>query len=86
MRSRERMLRPGLRQKRAAAYADCFASALAKGRSAALVTGDSEFKRFEEEIIVWIQRAKGNDPGERGGAETMSNLKNAGRRAEAVII
>jgi predicted nucleic acid-binding protein len=44
-----------LKAKHAVAYADCFAAALAKGRAASLVTGDPEFKRFEDEIkIVWI--------------------------------
>lgn len=36
-------------------YADCFAAALAKGRKAELVTGDTEFKSLEEEIsIAWL--------------------------------
>jgi predicted nucleic acid-binding protein len=44
-----------LKAKHAVAYADCFAAALAKERSASLVTGDPEFKRFESEIrIIWI--------------------------------
>jgi predicted nucleic acid-binding protein len=37
------------------AYADCFAAALCKRISAPLVTGDSEFKRFEKDIsIIWV--------------------------------
>ena len=36
-------------------YADCFAAALAKQESAALVTGDPEFKVVEKEIkIQWL--------------------------------
>ena len=36
-------------------YADCFAAALAKHRSATLVTGDPEFKRVEKDIsITWL--------------------------------
>lgn len=37
------------------AYADCFAAALARQKKAELVTGDKEFRQFEEEIkIVWL--------------------------------
>ena len=37
-------------------YADCFAAALAKDRSAELVTGDTEFKQLEKEIkINWLR-------------------------------
>ena len=37
-------------------YADCFAAALAKLRSAELVTGDPEFKAVEGEIrIAWLK-------------------------------
>jgi predicted nucleic acid-binding protein len=37
------------------AYADCFALALAKIHSAEVVTGDSEFKQFEDQVpIQWI--------------------------------
>ncbi len=37
------------------AYADCFAAALARQRSAALVTGDAEFKQLEREVeILWL--------------------------------
>jgi ribonuclease VapC len=40
------------------AYADCFAAALASRLGAAVVTGDRQFERFEDEIpIQWI-RAK----------------------------
>jgi len=36
-------------------YADCFAAALAKSRSAELVTGDKEFKQVEGEVrIHWL--------------------------------
>jgi len=36
-------------------YADCYAAALAKVRSAELVTGDEEFKLLENEIrISWL--------------------------------
>lgn len=34
-------------------YADCFAAALAKVNKAALVTGDSEFKRIEPEVMIY---------------------------------
>ena len=38
------------------AYADAFAAALAKERSAALVTGDPEFKPLEKAIkINWLK-------------------------------
>ena len=38
------------------AYADCFAAALAKMKSAELLTGDPEFKALEKEIkIVWLK-------------------------------
>ena len=37
-------------------YADCFAAALAKLRSAELITGDPEFKAVEGEIkIGWLR-------------------------------
>ncbi|MBL7685967.1 MAG: type II toxin-antitoxin system VapC family toxin [Deltaproteobacteria bacterium] len=37
-------------------YADCFAAALAKRETAELVTGDLEFKQFEDEIkIIWLK-------------------------------
>jgi predicted nucleic acid-binding protein len=37
------------------AYGDCFAAALAKSRSAELITGDKEFKVLEGEIeISWL--------------------------------
>lgn len=37
------------------AYGDCFAAALAKNRSAELITGDKEFKAVESEIkIFWL--------------------------------
>jgi len=37
------------------AYADCFAAALAKLRSAELVTGDPEFRQLEGDVkIVWL--------------------------------
>lgn len=37
-------------------YADCFAAALAKLRSAELITGDPEFKAVEGEIkIGWLK-------------------------------
>ena len=37
-------------------YADCYAAALAKSRTAALVTGDKEFKTLENEVkIVWLK-------------------------------
>ena len=37
-------------------YADCFAAALAKLRSAELVTGDPEFKAVEGEITIgWLR-------------------------------
>jgi len=37
------------------AYGDCFAAALAKNRSAELITGDKEFKAVESEIkISWL--------------------------------
>jgi ribonuclease VapC len=37
-------------------YADAFAAALAKIRSAELVTGDREFKQVEDEIeINWLR-------------------------------
>lgn len=37
-------------------YADCFAAALAKTKSAELVTGDPEFKEVEKEIkINWLK-------------------------------
>lgn len=36
-------------------YADCFAAAVAKHYKAALLTGDQEFKRVEDEItIAWL--------------------------------
>lgn len=36
-------------------YADCFAAALAKLRKGEVITGDKEFKAFENEVkIVWI--------------------------------
>jgi len=36
-------------------YADCFAAALAKVKSAELITGDTEFKELEKEIkIGWL--------------------------------
>ena len=36
-------------------YADCFAAALAKMNNGELITGDKEFKVFENEIkIIWI--------------------------------
>jgi ribonuclease VapC len=36
-------------------YADCFAAALAKTRKAELITGDPEFKGFQDDIkIEWI--------------------------------
>jgi ribonuclease VapC len=38
------------------AYADCFAAALAKLKSAELLTGDPEFKALEKEIkISWLK-------------------------------
>ncbi len=38
------------------AYADCFAAALAKMKSAELLTGDPEFKPLEREIkINWLK-------------------------------
>jgi predicted nucleic acid-binding protein len=38
-------------------YADCFAAALAKVKSAELVTGDQEFKEVEKEIkINWLAK------------------------------
>ncbi len=37
-------------------YADCFAAALAKLKSAELLTGDPEFKEVEKEIkVVWLK-------------------------------
>jgi ribonuclease VapC len=37
------------------AYADCFAAALAQKLSASVVTGDPEFKKFQDKIaIIWI--------------------------------
>lgn len=37
------------------AYADCFAAALAAVKKARVVTGDSEFKKFEDKVkIEWI--------------------------------
>ena len=37
-------------------YADCFAAALAKIKSAELVTGDPEFKEVEKEIkVAWLK-------------------------------
>jgi ribonuclease VapC len=37
-------------------YADCFAAALAKVKSAELITGDPEFKEVQKEIkIVWLK-------------------------------
>jgi len=37
-------------------YADCFAAALAKGKSAELVTGDPKFKAVEKEIMIdWLK-------------------------------
>jgi predicted nucleic acid-binding protein len=37
------------------AYADCFAAALAKLRSAELVTGDPEFKQLEGDVkMAWL--------------------------------
>ena len=45
----------GFKVKGKISYADCFAAALAKTRAAELVTGDKEFKPFEDEIkISWI--------------------------------
>ena len=39
------------------AYADCFAAALAKLRSAEVVTGDPEFKEVEGEIkVAWLPK------------------------------
>jgi predicted nucleic acid-binding protein len=36
-------------------YADCFAAALAKLRTAELVTGDKEFRQMEEDVrILWL--------------------------------
>ena len=36
-------------------YADCFAAALARSRSARLVTGDPEFRQVEKDVAVeWI--------------------------------
>ncbi|MBM3252632.1 MAG: type II toxin-antitoxin system VapC family toxin [Candidatus Omnitrophica bacterium] len=36
-------------------YADCFAAALAKLRKGEVITGDKEFKMFENEVkIAWI--------------------------------
>ena len=37
------------------AYADCFAAALAKKKKAKVLTGDPEFKLFENEVeIMWL--------------------------------
>jgi len=37
-------------------YADCYAAALAKLQSGAVVTGDKEFKALEDDIkIVWLK-------------------------------
>jgi predicted nucleic acid-binding protein len=45
-----------LKSKGRAAYADCFAAALAKLRKAAVVTGDPEFKQFEGQVkIHWLK-------------------------------
>ena len=44
-----------LKAKGGAAYADCFAAALAKLRKGEVITGDPEFKRFEGEVKVdWL--------------------------------
>jgi len=44
-----------LKAKYPLAYAYCFAAALAKSKSLPVMTGDPEFKRFEDEVkILWI--------------------------------
>ncbi len=44
-----------IKSKRAIAYADCFAAALAKKQAAPVVTGDPEFKKVEKEIaVIWV--------------------------------
>ncbi|HEY4690500.1 MAG TPA: PIN domain-containing protein [Anaerolineae bacterium] len=44
-----------LKAKGGAAYADCFAAALAKLRKGEVVTGDPEFKRLESAVkIAWL--------------------------------
>ncbi len=44
-----------LKARHPVAYADCFAAALAKVKGMPIVTGDPEFKRFEDEVkIIWI--------------------------------
>ena len=45
-----------LKSRHRMSYVDCFAAALAKSRSAKLVTGDPEFRQLEDEISVeWIE-------------------------------
>ena len=40
-------------------YADCFAAALTKQKSAVLLTGDPEFKQVEREIaLIWLALRK----------------------------
>jgi predicted nucleic acid-binding protein len=44
-----------LKAKYTIAYADCFAAILASSLKALLVTGDSEFKKLSDELLIeWI--------------------------------
>ena len=44
-----------LKAKYTIAYADCFAAVLASSLKALLVTGDSEFKKLSDELLIeWI--------------------------------
>ncbi len=49
----------GFKSKYKMSFADCFAAALTKQRTALLLTGDSEFKQVEKDInIEWLQNEK----------------------------
>ncbi len=47
----------GLKGRHRIAYADCFAAALARKKKAILVTGDPEFRMFQDEVeILWLPK------------------------------
>jgi predicted nucleic acid-binding protein len=46
----------GFKSKHKMSFADCFAAALAKQKKAHLITGDTEFRQVEQDVIVdWLK-------------------------------